>query len=51
VAAFGNEEIARLEIAVNDALGVGSIESVGDFYANIEKLLSPKPVASEKVAP
>src|SRR5216684_5388932 len=49
VAAFGNEEIGWLEIAVNDALGVCSIESVGDFYANIEKLLQVKRPATQQM--
>ncbi len=36
VAAIRDEEIRRLDVAVNNALSVGGIESVGDFDAEVE---------------
>ena len=34
VAALGDENISGLDVTVNDAFGVGGIQSVGDFDAN-----------------
>src|SRR5262249_28072319 len=37
VAAFGNENVGGLDIAMDDALRVCSVESIGDFDANLEE--------------
>src|SRR5580658_4015811 len=37
--AVGHENVGRLDVAVDDSLGVGSVESVGDLCAEIEQLL------------
>ncbi len=37
LAAPGDENIRRLDVAVNDAAGVGSVERVGDFDAPVEQ--------------
>ena len=39
VAAFGDKDIRGLDIAMNDAAGMGGIERVGDFDANFELTL------------
>jgi hypothetical protein len=39
VAAAGDEDVGRFYVAVNDAGGVGGVESVGDLNADIEKLI------------
>jgi len=49
VPAFGNEEICRLDVAVNDALRMGSIQRIGDLYADVEKLLRLKRPAAQSV--
>ena len=37
VAAFGDEEIRGLDVAMNDSFGMSSIEGVSDFDADIEQ--------------
>jgi hypothetical protein len=39
VAAVGDENVGGLDVAVDDALGVGGVERVGNFDAEIEKKL------------
>ena len=34
--AFGDEDIGRFDVAMNDALGVSRIERIGDFDAEGE---------------
>ena len=36
VAAFGDEDVGRLDVAVDDPLGVGGFERVGEFHAEFE---------------
>ena len=36
MSAFGNEDIRRLDVAMNDAFGVGSIERIGYLDSEIE---------------
>src|SRR5262249_16406100 len=38
VAAFGDEDVGRLNVAMNDAFGVGGVKRVGDFDADSEDL-------------
>jgi hypothetical protein len=39
VAAFGDEDVGGLDVAVDDAFGVGGIESFGDLNGNVEETL------------
>ena len=45
MSALGDENIRRLDIAVDDAFGVGCFEGVSDFDAPIEHLLERKRLA------
>jgi len=38
VAAFGDEDVGGLDVAMNDALGVSGFESVGNFDGVIQNL-------------
>src|ERR1700730_1022937 len=42
LAAFGHEYVGRLDVSMNDALGVCNIESVGNLNSEIEDLLDRK---------
>src|ERR1700733_6156732 len=37
--AICNKDVGRLDVTVNDALGVRTVEGVGDLDANIEKFI------------
>ena len=37
--AIGDEDVGRLDIAVNDALAMGYVERVGDLDADVEQLV------------
>ena len=37
--AAGHENVGRFDVAVDDSLGMGGVESVGDLGAEIEQLL------------
>ena len=39
VSLVSNEDVRRLDIAMNDAFGVRRIERVSDFYSNVQQLL------------
>jgi hypothetical protein len=45
LAAFGNEYVGRLDVPMNDALGVCDIESVGNLNAEIEDVLDGERLA------
>ena len=36
MAAFGDEDVGRLDVAVDDPLGVGGFERVGEFRAEFK---------------
>ena len=37
MAATGGEDVGGLDVAMDDALGVGSVEGVGDFDGGVEE--------------
>src|ERR1700674_4225832 len=49
MAAFGHEEIGRLDVTVNDALRVGSVKRICDLYTKVEKLLRIKRAAVQQM--
>ena len=49
VAALGHKNIGRLDVAVDDALCVGSVQSIGDLDAQIEHRLDFQRLATDPV--
>src|SRR5579863_2647014 len=49
VAAFGHEDVCGLDIAVNDAFGVGGVEGVRDFDSQVEEQVQLHGTASDEV--
>jgi hypothetical protein len=47
VAAFGDEDVGRLNVAMHYACAVGGIESVGDFNPETEELLEFQRLAGD----
>src|ERR1700744_3087205 len=47
--AIGDENIGRLDVAVNDALGVSGIEGVGNLLAEFEETLEIEAAARDRV--
>src|SRR5215472_15743144 len=45
----GDKNVSWLDIAVNDAFGVGGVERVGDFDAKVDKLLGRKRASQHPV--
>ena len=40
--AFGDEDVGGLDVAMDNALGVGGVESVGNFDGEGEKVLESR---------
>ena len=49
-AAPGDEHVGRLDVAMNDAFGVGYVQSVGNLNAEIENALERQRLAANVVA-
>ena len=49
VAAFGDEDVGGLDVAMNDAFGMGGIERVGDFDGEVEEAVKFHGTASDEV--
>ena len=49
VAAFGDEEVGGLDVAVNDAFGMGGIEGVGNFDGEIEEAVQLHGAAGDEM--
>src|SRR5207253_11037321 len=49
VSAIGHEKICRLNVAMDDALGMGGFESVGDLDTDVEEALKFEWAAKEQL--
>jgi len=50
LAARGDENVGRLDVTMNDALGVRGVEGVGDLNAEVEKEIEPQRLAGDTLA-
>src|SRR5208282_5362473 len=49
VAALGDEDVCRLDVAVNNAFGVGRVEGVGDFASQLKQGVGVERTATDGV--
>ena len=49
VSALGDEDVGGLDVAMDNSLGVGGVESVGDFDADVQENLNIKRAAHHQV--
>jgi hypothetical protein len=50
LAAFGHEHVGRLDVPMDDASGVGDVESVGKLDSKIKNLLNGERLAMDALA-
>ena len=50
IAAMGHEDVGRLDIAVDDALGVRGFKRIGELHTEAERVIEPERAAHEQVA-
>ena len=49
MAAFGDEDVGGLDVAMNDAFGVGGIERIGNVSGNVEEAVQVHGTAGDDV--